>query len=520
MSLFTTVRLILLLAGAGMMIFAHAAETKRPNILVIYADDQSYKTVSCYPEAHPWIKTPNIDALAATGVRFHRSYLGAWCMPSRASMLTGRLQHGIESMRMEGEYPGSAYDPKQTPFFPAELRKNGYHTAQIGKWHTGVDSGFGRDWDHQIVWNRPKYPNNAGSYYYDQQLERDGVVLPDLEKGYSTDNYTTWAIDYIKQRQQAADKPWYLWLCYAAIHGPTTPADRHKGSYAGNHAKTPADVFGPRPDKPRYLDLTQAWVAGDDGEPELANKKRKAGNFNQNTSGLTLQAWIQQMNECARAIDEGVGKIMDTLKATGQLDNTLIIYVADQGYAMGEHGINAKLAPYDGSISAPLIISYPGVTKAGTFCRQPVNAPDLVATILQTAQVTVPWKLHGHDLTPQLHDPSTVVDRPMIMTHTGKKYGADINLSNPSECQLNDFTWYVLLRDERFKYVRYLIPGEIEELYDLDNDPEELVNLALKPAYKARLEKMRAATIAELKRTDAHFIDSLPPVATEQKADK
>src|SRR5688500_15638129 len=97
----------------------HGAEqgrSKRPNILLIYTDDQSYKTVGCYPESFSWVRTPNIDALAKSGIRFHGAYLGAWCMPSRATLLTGRQPHAIESMRMEGQYPGSAYDPKQCPF--------------------------------------------------------------------------------------------------------------------------------------------------------------------------------------------------------------------------------------------------------------------------------------------------------------------------------------------------------------------------------------------------------------------
>jgi hypothetical protein len=96
-----------------------AADARRPNILFIYSDDQSFKTLGCYPESFPGVKTPNIDALARSGVRFHGAYLGSWCMPSRATMLTGRLPHGVESMTMEGAYPGSTYDPKQTPFFPA-----------------------------------------------------------------------------------------------------------------------------------------------------------------------------------------------------------------------------------------------------------------------------------------------------------------------------------------------------------------------------------------------------------------
>jgi arylsulfatase A-like enzyme len=135
---------------------ARAADPKQPpNILLIYTDDQSTRTIDCYPDAWPFARTPQIGRLASGGVQFRGAYLGAWCMPSRASILTGRFPHGIESMRMAGKYPGSEYDPKLCPFWPALFRASGYHTAQIGKWHTGTDAGFGRDWDYQIVWNRP-----------------------------------------------------------------------------------------------------------------------------------------------------------------------------------------------------------------------------------------------------------------------------------------------------------------------------------------------------------------------------
>jgi arylsulfatase A-like enzyme len=147
----------LLLAGACAA--ADGAKAARPNILFLFSDDQSYKTVSCYPEALPGVNTPHLDSLARTGIRFTHAYMGSWCMPSRASLLTGRLHpFGIESMTMEGVYPGSTYDPEKCPFWPKMLRQHGYQTVQMGKWHTGTDSGWGRDWDHQIVWNRPKNP--------------------------------------------------------------------------------------------------------------------------------------------------------------------------------------------------------------------------------------------------------------------------------------------------------------------------------------------------------------------------
>jgi arylsulfatase A-like enzyme len=506
-----TVRLALLLVL--ICSFASAAQ-KRPNVLFIYSDDQPYKTISCYPEAPKWVKTPNIDALAATGVRFHRSYLGAWCMPSRAAMLTGNLQHAVQSMRMEGAYPASAYDPAQCPFWPAELRKSGYHTAHIGKWHTGVDAGFGRDWDYQIVWNRPAHPENAGAYYEGQILGFNGVDK--LTDGYSTDNYTNWAVDYIQGKNRDKDKPWYLWLCYGAIHGPTTPAARHKGTLKGNHTEPPADIFGPRPDKPAYLDKTQAWVPGKDGQPLKGKGKKTKNNFDNQETGLTYDKWVQQVNECNRAVDEGVGRVIQALKDSGQFDNTLVIYSADQGFALGEHGCSIKVAPYDANIASPLIISMPSQLPQGKVCKQPVNSPDLVSTIWAWTVLKQPWATPGHDMTPLLKDPETAPwDHPTMLVHTGDFYGSNTR-PIPTDMKVltaqGNVPWWVLLREGRFKYIRTLVAGEMEELYDLDADPEELHNLARVPGHAAQVESLRAKAIAELKRTGAPYADVMPAV--------
>ena len=155
---------LLSVAGLSCRQAQAAATPDRPNILFIYTDDHSYRTISCYPEAYKWAKTPNIDKLAKQGVRFAAAYNGAWCMPSRATLLTGHHQHGVESMKMAGPYPGSTYDPEKCPFWPKVFRDKGYVTAQIGKWHTGTDTGYGRDWDYQLVWNRPKYTETSTHY--------------------------------------------------------------------------------------------------------------------------------------------------------------------------------------------------------------------------------------------------------------------------------------------------------------------------------------------------------------------
>jgi arylsulfatase A-like enzyme len=433
-------------------------------------------------------------------------------MPSRASLLTGRLPHAIESMSMAGVYPGSTYDPAQCPFWPAVLRQHGYHTAQIGKWHTGTDTGFGRDWDIQIVWNRPGHPENAGNYYDKQILSFNGEER--LVEGYSTDNYTRWAVEYIEGRRREPKKPWYLWLCYGAVHGPTTPAERHRGKYVGKAAPAPEDIVGPWPDKPAYLQQTAAWERGPEGKPVMKSRAKREGNFDTDKPGLAYDAWVQQVNECALAIDEGVARLMAALEATGQLNNTLVVYTADQGYALGEHGFSQKVAPYDATIASPLIVSRPGVFPEGKVCRHPVNAPDLVSLFCNVAGIAPSWKLHGRDIRPLLHHPETMEwDSPMLFTHTGRAYGSDTR-TIPTGAALTDTAgtpWYALLRDGRYKYIRTFVAGETEEIYDLQADPEELHNLAARPEHRSLLDSLRAKTIAELRRTDAGFADSMPP---------
>lgn len=487
-----------------------ADQPQRPNILFILADDQPYKTVRCYPESLSWVKTPNIDALATNGVRFERAYLGAWCMPSRASLLTGRHPHGIESMRPEGEYPGSTYDPKKCPFWPSVFRRHGYHTAQIGKWHTGTDAGFGRDWDHQIVWNRPKHPKNAGNYYENQLLSFNGDER--TADGYSTDNYTKWACEYVRGEHRPKDKPWFLWLCYGAIHGPSHPAKRHIHTYKDAKITPPADIFGPRPGKPKYLDDTQAWSKGPGGVPVMGKSGEKFGDES-DKKPKTHEAWVRQINECVLSLDEGVGEIMKALKESGQLENTIVVYSADQGFSMGEHGFRSKLAPYDANYASPLIVSRPKALPTGKVCAHPVNAPDLVVTFFKLAGIDLPWAMHGRDITPLFQNPERAEwSHPTLYEYTGHDFGSDVTreLKEKGRGEYNKVPWYTAIRVGPHKYIRYLIPGEMEEVYDLKADPEELTNLAGKPESAELLARLRKGLIEELRRTDAGFVDIMP----------
>lgn len=478
--------------------FAEALKSQsRPNILFIYTDDHSYRTVGCYPQSFPWVQTPTMDELARQGVRFEYAYIGTWCMPSRATLLTGHYQFGVESMRMVGRYPGSDYDPEQCPFWPRVFRQHGYYTAHIGKWHTGVDTGYGRDWDYQIVWNRPKYPETSQNYYYDQPITYQGGETKILRR-YSTDQYTDWAVDLIEERGQHKEQPWYLWLCYGAVHSPFTPADRHLEALPDIDVPVPDDIFPPRPGKPDWAQTINTWRRGFNNVPTLRNR--------------SLASWVRQYHQGVLAIDEGMKRVLQALDETGQRDNTLIIFTSDQGFAWGQHGFRHKIAAYDSNIRSPLIISMPSQIQSGAVCKTPVGGVDLVPTIFRFAGLDLPWEMHGHDLTPLLRNPAVTWEHPVLMPATGQRYGSDTNqIPTGSDVLHGGIPWYVMLRKGNHKYVRALVSGELEELYDLSADPDELTNLAATSDHDTLLAELRSAATAELRRTGAGFVGRMPP---------
>ncbi len=471
-----------------------ALEAAKPNVLFIYTDDQSQRSLSCYREegAWPWVSTPHIDRLAREGVRFAYAYGASWCTPSRACVLTGLLPHAIHGVTLQAVLNGS-YDPKVCRFWPRQLRQAGYHTAMIGKWHLGHDAGHGREWDHSVIWDQADI---RGDWYNNQLLSVDGGPK-EIVPGYSTDVYTRFAVEYIRRGQQ---RPWLLWLCYNAPHLPNTVHPRHRACYEGTEVPIPVDIFGPRPDKPRYmLNYT---------------KYRKAPDGLVYYGKTSLPETVRGYNRLVSAVDEGVGQILRALEETNQLDNTLIVYTSDQGFAWGEHGFAWKVGPYDACLRMPLIFRLPGRVARGMVCRQPATIVDLAPTLLGFAGVSVPWPMHGQDLRPVLENPETPLDRPVMMEHFGLRFGGQTDRGVTGPDAIGGVPWWLFLRQGKYKYVRTLVPDEVEELYDLEADPQEVKNLAVQPSHHKVLSDYRQRLAAELGRTKAGLRNSLPPVRT------
>ncbi len=482
----------------ALFLLSTALTAAKPNILYIFTDDQSIRTLSCYTEAQPWIQTPNIDTLAENGLRFRYCYTGAKCVPSRGNALTGLHQFH--------------YD-RETPYWPTHFRSQGYYTGMIGKWHWSIPR-YKKAWDWSAVWEHhlPSPPGKPNDYYWGQALRMHGEELVELEQ-YSTDAYTDLTIEFLKERAKEPDQPWYFWLCYGAVHGPYTPAERHIGSLAdAPEMDYPEDMYPPRLDKPEYL-INYSAIRP---HPETGIPMKGPN---------PLDRQVKMYHEAVMAVDEGVGRIMQTLEETGQLENTIVVFTSDQGYAWGQHGFTLKIAPYDANLLAPLIVRWPGKVPANTRTSVPVNGIDLVRTFHSVAGIEPAHKLDGRDLTELFLHPETQEwdDEPMVLIYTGTLYGGEPELIEELEKANQTGDWssfiahsrtgiraWMMIRQGKYKYIRYMYKDYIDELYDMSADPEELHNLAVRPEYHDIKMEMRAVQMKELKKAGADFLHLLP----------
>ncbi len=502
---------------------AASARETRPNILFILTDDQSHRTVGAYPESFPWVRTPHIDRLAAEGIRFAPAWIGTNCIPSRASLLTGLHSTGIQSLRPSADPSLPDFDEQGPVFWPRIFREHGYHTAHIGKWHNSGGTGYGRDWDYQKVWSRLVGGPEFNLNYQSNQLISTNGGEPTLTDGYSTDNYTRWATEYIRGKHRDPEKPWYLWLCYDAPHGPFLPAKRHRDAYQNVPVPIPPDIFPPRPGKPAYMQKVHTWVRGERGIPVMRDSHYEADavlrrHRDRQQFPKTYPDWVRLYHRPVRALDEAVGELLRALEETGQRDNTLVVFTSDQGLAVGQHGFFDKHAPYEANLAAPLIASMPGTLPQNAVCDVTVSGVDLIPTFFRFADIPLPWPMHGRDLTPLLKNPRAHWPHPAMLIYTIGAWGDDtVDIPDFSAMRLPArgfrVPWYVTLRQGQYKYIRTLVPQEVEELYDLSSDPHELTNLARNRQHRPRLRELRSAALDELHRIGAKFVSHLPPVA-------
>src|SRR6266542_3321168 len=363
-----TIKLLLLMFCA--LTTSGAQPFPRPNIVFILVDDLRWDALCV--AGHPFVKTPNIDRIAKEGVTFRNTFVTTpLCSPSRASFLTGQYAHKHNIVGNEKPQILNPLSFKLTTF-PMLLQRAGYETAYIGKWHMGNDDAPRPGFDRWVSFK-------GQGVYNDPVINFDGKA--EKVPGYMTDLLSDHAVEFVKRRRA---KPFMLYLAHKAIHGPFTPAERHKDLYADQAIKR----------APNAQDMLE-------GKPMLRRTvgERPAARPGGGPNGEL----IRNQMRCLTAIDEGVGRLLKVLEETAQLDNTVIIFTSDNGYFWGEHGLGDKRAAYEESIRVPLFVRYPKMIKpsgAGATREQAALTVDIAPTLLELAGAPIPKEMHGRSLAP------------------------------------------------------------------------------------------------------------------------
>lgn len=389
------------------LIFSHVAQAKnQPNILFIFTDDHTRQALSAYKHPLKLIETPNMDRIAKEGMLFERCLVpNPICGPSRAVILTGKYSHLNGFYRNGNRFNGA----QQT--FPKLLQKSGYQTAVIGKWHLESDpTGF----DHWHI-----LPGQG--IYYNPPMIRNGQRVK--HEGYTPDLITDFSIEWLKNRDKS--KPFMLMSQHKAPHREWAPNLKHLGWNKDQKFPEPKTLFDDysgrgRAEHEQDMTLEKTFTRRDaklDAPPSLTSEQKKVWDAyyqprneefrKANLSGKELVRWRYQryMHDylgTVLAVDESVGRLLKYLEDEGLAENTIVIYSSDQGFYLGEHGWFDKRWIYEESLTTPLLVRWPGVTKPGSKSAAMVSVLDFPETFLEAAGVPVPADMQGRSLVPIL----------------------------------------------------------------------------------------------------------------------
>ncbi|MEQ9071846.1 MAG: sulfatase-like hydrolase/transferase, partial [Gimesia chilikensis] len=302
---------------------------KPRNVVFILADDHRYDVMGF--AGHPWVETPAMDAMAKQGVYFKNAVVTtSLCSPSRASILTGQYMHN------HGVVDNNVLTPPGTKFFPQYLQAAGYQTGFFGKWHMGGHSD-----DPRPGFDRWVSFRGQGHYYPPEHLKKwslnvDGKRVP--QKGYITDELTDYAIDWLNESVKTQDKPFFMYLSHKGVHGMFHPAERHAGRYKDKSMpipKTMANTSENYFNKPMWLkNQRNSWHGVDFA-------------YHQDTD---IEEHYRLYCEALLSVDESIARVRKWLKDNGYGENTLVMYMGDNGFQWGEHGLIDKRTAYEASM--------------------------------------------------------------------------------------------------------------------------------------------------------------------------
>lgn len=468
-----------------MVVFTSMYSTaqQKPNIVIIVSDDHAFQTIGAY--GSKLMQTPGIDRIAKEGVRFNKGYVtNSICGPSRAVILTGKYSH--KNGFKDNEH--SRFDGSQDSFIK-QLHANGYLTSWIGKWHLETKPQGFDFW--QIL-------PGQGQYYNPDFITMDSSIV--RVEGYASTIITDIAENWLDHRDQS--KPFCLVIGHKATHRTWIPDTSDMGMfdnvsfplphnfYDQYKGRTAAGVQDMTIDKTMLLgyDLkmfTDAEEADKQGAVKRMNAAQRA-KFNayynpiaadlkaRNLTGKALVEWKYQRYmkdylSTAASLDRNIARTLDYLDQHNLTKNTIVIYLSDQGFYMGEHGWFDKRWMYEESFRTPFVMRYPGVIKPGTVNHDFVMNLDIAPTLLEAAGIAIPKEMQGEPILPLLRKETRGRDALYYHYYENGEHAVSPHFG---------------IKTKRYKLIRFYKRVEGWELYDLENDPHEMHNLYGNKKYK------------------------------------
>jgi len=452
--------------GRSMQSLGSNPETHPRNVIFVLSDDHRYDFMS-FMGKPKFLKTPNMDRMASNGAHLANAFVStALCSPSRASILTGQYAH------KHGVVDNNTNIPEGTVFFPSYLQQVGYQTAFFGKWHMGSDTDEPRPGFDKWVSFRGQ------GIYYNPTLNIDG--RREKIEGYVTDLLTDYALNWLDKERNPA-KPYFLYLSHKAVHAMFEPAKRHEGQYTKAEIEYPAgmgDTEGNYNGKP-------AWVK--------AQRNSWHGVDYLYHGEIEFDGFYRRYCETLLALDESIGSILDYLKRTKELDRTLVIYMGDNGFCLGEHGLIDKRQMYEESMRVPLLAHCPELIRPGTVVQPMVQNIDIAPTVLEAAGLEPPAHMDGRSFLPLLEGKTTAWRDAVFYEYYWER-------NFPQTPTVHG------VRTGRYKYMHYHGIWDIDEFYDLKNDPNEMENLIASPEHQTRIGDFNKRVFDWLERTGGLFI--------------
>lgn len=445
--------------------------TKKPNILMIYADQMRYDCMG--NTGNPDVKTPYLDQMAQQGVRFDQAFTSyPLCTPFRASLLTGKYAHkaGLYS----NHFPINTDQPSLAP----SLNQAGYKSGYIGKWHLfgGPKPGFvppGPDrmgFDHFVGYNR-------GHYYMDAIYYRD-TDQPIRCKRYEPDFQTDHTIDFMDSVVKSGDDPFYAYVCFGPPHFPMEMPDHWKNMYDPDKITLPKGTPNPELQKRRSQERTQLDFDGDDNFGELSKTDKVPGQDPEIETEAQIRKFVAEYYGMISNVDYNVGRLLNWLDANDLADDTIVIFFSDHGDMLGQHGsyCGIKRQAYRSSAHVPLLIRYPSRFNGGKRVESLVDvAVDTMPTLLETCGVDVPDSVQGSSYLSVLEGDGDTPIRDHVQYELMKAdFGARSERHVKPERGIRTPEWLYVRKKDRPLF-----------LFNQINDPDEVINLVNNPAYAA-----------------------------------